>query len=117
MDRWALGSGCGIAGDFEKCGACCVGSCSSFSLSLSYRAGSVPCLVLALAVAAKVGARVLGSLASSLWVCFCAVSACLWPPACHCNMAILITLEALGHDALTMEELTVFELVVVDEAF
>jgi hypothetical protein len=32
-------------------------------------------------------------------------------------MAILITLEALGHDALTMEELTVFELVVVDEAF
>jgi hypothetical protein len=32
-------------------------------------------------------------------------------------MAILITLEALGHDALTMEELTVFELVVVEEAF
>jgi hypothetical protein len=32
-------------------------------------------------------------------------------------MAILITLEALGHDALTMEELTIFELVVVEEAF
>jgi hypothetical protein len=31
-------------------------------------------------------------------------------------MAVLITLEALGDDALTMEELTVFELVVVEEA-
>jgi hypothetical protein len=32
-------------------------------------------------------------------------------------MAVLITLEALGHDALTMEEFTVLELVVVEEAF
>jgi hypothetical protein len=32
-------------------------------------------------------------------------------------MAVLITLEALGHDVLTMEEFTVFELVVVEEAF
>jgi hypothetical protein len=32
-------------------------------------------------------------------------------------MAVLITLQALGGDALTMEELTVFELVVVEEAF
>jgi hypothetical protein len=29
-------------------------------------------------------------------------------------MAILITLEALGHDALTMGELTIFELMVVE---
>jgi hypothetical protein len=32
-------------------------------------------------------------------------------------MAVLITLEALGHDALTMEEFTNFKLVVVEEAF
>jgi hypothetical protein len=30
-------------------------------------------------------------------------------------MAIMVALEALGHDALTMEKLTVFELMVVDE--
>ncbi len=117
MYWWALGSSWGIAGDFVKCGACCVGSCSSFSLSFSYCAGSVTCLVLALAVAAKVGARVLGSLTSSWWVFFCAVSACLWPPTCHWNMVVPITLEVLGRDALTMEEFTVFDLVVVEEAF
>jgi hypothetical protein len=65
VDWRALSSWQGIAGDFVKCGVCRVGSCSSFSLSLSYQAGSVLCLVLALAVAAKVGARVFGSLASS----------------------------------------------------
>jgi hypothetical protein len=32
-------------------------------------------------------------------------------------MAVQITLEALGHDAFTLEEFTVFELVVVEEAF
>jgi hypothetical protein len=32
-------------------------------------------------------------------------------------MAVLITLEALHLNALTMEEFTVFELVVVKEAF
>jgi hypothetical protein len=32
-------------------------------------------------------------------------------------MAVLIALEALGHDALNMEEFTVLELVVVEEAF
>jgi hypothetical protein len=32
-------------------------------------------------------------------------------------MAVLITLEALGHNALTMEEFTVFEFVVMEEAF
>jgi hypothetical protein len=46
-----------------KVWACCVSSCSLFSLGLSYLTGSVPCLVLALAVTAKVGARILCSLA------------------------------------------------------
>jgi hypothetical protein len=32
-------------------------------------------------------------------------------------MAILITPEALGHDALTIEEFIVLELVIVEEAF
>jgi hypothetical protein len=32
-------------------------------------------------------------------------------------MAVLITLEALGQNALTMEESTALELVVVEEAF
>jgi hypothetical protein len=32
-------------------------------------------------------------------------------------LAVLITLEAFGYDALTMEEFTVFELVVVEKAF
>jgi hypothetical protein len=32
-------------------------------------------------------------------------------------MAILLTLEALGHDAFTMKEFTLLELVVVEEAF
>jgi hypothetical protein len=31
-------------------------------------------------------------------------------------MAITVALEALGHDALTMEKFTVFELIVVEEA-
>jgi hypothetical protein len=31
-------------------------------------------------------------------------------------MAVLITLEALGHDALSMEEFAVFELMVMEEA-
>jgi hypothetical protein len=38
-------------------------------------------------------------------------------PACNCNTAVLIKLKALGHDALTMEKFTVFELIVVEEAF
>jgi hypothetical protein len=31
-------------------------------------------------------------------------------------MAVLIALEALGHDALTIEEFTVFKLAVMEEA-
>ncbi len=46
-----------------------------------------------------------------------ACSACLWSLASHCNMAIVVALETLGHYALTMEKFAYFEFVVVEEAF
>ncbi len=48
---------------------------------------------------------------------FYAVSACLWSLASYCNMAITVALEELGHDALTVEEFTIFRLVVVEQAY
>ncbi len=46
----------------------------------------------------------------------CAVAASLWLLTSHCNMAIMVALKALGHYTLTMEKLTVLELIVVEEA-
>ncbi len=58
--------------------------------------------MLALAIAVDVGARVVGCFTGSFRVALCADSACLESSTSHCNVAILVALEVLGHFALTI---------------
>jgi hypothetical protein len=73
--------------------------------------------VLALAVAAKMHCAVIGGRAAARMVFFCAVSAHLWLPARHCNMAIALALVALGHVALTVKSFVILKLMVMQQAF
>ncbi len=73
--------------------------------------------MLALAVAAKMGCVVVGAGAAARIVFFCAVSAHLWLPARHCNMAIALALVALGHVALTVKNFAILKLMVMQQAF
>jgi hypothetical protein len=43
-------------------------------------------------------------------------SAPLWLSTCHCHMAIVVADEALGHVALTMEDIVFFWPMVLQQA-
>ncbi len=60
---------------------------------------------------------VIGGWAATRGVVFSAVSACLCHSAHHSNMAIGPVIFAVGNDALTMENFTVFGLMVMYEPF
>jgi hypothetical protein len=72
--------------------------------------------MLALAIAADVGAGVLGSLIGSCGVPLCTDSACLEPAAYHRSVDILVAFKLLGHVTLTIANLAVLQLMVVQEA-
>ncbi len=94
-------------------GACLVGSSSPCCLCHSCRACLVPNPMLTFAIAAGVRPVVVGGWAAARVMLFCAVSACLWLSARHCNMAIGPALVAMGHIALIVKEFDIFWLMVV----
>ncbi len=75
----------------------------------------VPNPVPTFAVAAEINPMVIGGWTGAEVVFLCVVSACLFLSARHCNIAIGPALVALGHDALTMEDLAILGLMVVYE--
>ncbi len=77
----------------------------------------VPNLVPTFAVAAEKRPKVIWGWAAAGVVFLCAVFARLFLSARYCNMAVGPALMALGHDALTMYDLAVLELMVVYEPF
>jgi hypothetical protein len=72
--------------------------------------------MLALAVAAKVGTCIVGSLTGCYRVFFCVKSASLLLPAYYCNEALAMTNRVLGHIIFTTKNLADIQPIVIQQA-
>ncbi len=112
LEREGLGKGWGHKNCFVEWGMCVVGCSSPCGFCTSHRACLVPNPMFTFAVAAEMRLVIIEGCAAARMVFFCAVSARMCLSACECNMDVDPALVALGHEALTMEDFAIFELMV-----